>query len=498
MFTVFTHDIFLGLFVILAVSHRYVPLDISSLWQYALMGLVFLLVRTASMSMRKGLTLAVLSWGIFEVGLALLQMTHSIPSNSTRFEVTGSFGNPGPLGGFLGVLCAGLTDYVCRQKRGNRKPTLWVFLCVTLFLGVIVSGSRAGLLAALAGVLVGLFRKLLPWIQQGHKTQAVLRVAMLLFVTCIGCYLLYRLNPSSANGRLFIWYNTLPLIARHPIMGWGSGGWAGRYMHNQAAYFESHPNSLFSVLADDVTSPYNELLHIGADYGLIGLLFFVGIIVAICQRQQPVRFLESAKASLLAFVIFSLFSYPFAVVHMLVLWAFLMAMLESKPIIKVSLPRYIAPALLASFSGVVIYLYGIYRNSLFDFKYYSCFQNNPDIMFMYAQKENLGIGLKQRGELLEKAAFLFPSSDTYCWYGDYLMKQGISSQAKLYYQAAANMVPVKIAPNYKLFKLYLSEGDTVTALSVGRGTLKKSIKVDNTMTLRMLGEMEYILNHQDN
>ena len=78
------------------------------------------------------------------------------------------------------------------------------------------------------------------------------------------------------------------------------------------------------------------------------------------------------------------------------------------------------------------------------------------------------------------------------------MKRGISSQAKLYYQAAANMVPVKIAPNYKQFKLYLSEGDTVAALSVGRGTLKKGIKVDNTLTLRMLGEMEYILNHQDN
>lgn len=491
--TVFIHDILWGIFVVGIISHRYVPLDVSSLWQYALTGGIFIWVRLSSPSIQKKLTLVVLLWGMCEVFLALLQMGHWIPSNNIGFMVTGSFGNPGPLGGFLGVMCAGLIDFVCQQKRSNSKMTPWIFLCMVLFCGVIVSASRAGLLAALIGSSFCLFRNISLEFLRRHKRQATIGVTLLLLAACIGACFLYKLNPFSANGRLFIWHNSLQLMSENPIIGWGTGGWAGKYMQCQAVYFSTHPDSQFAMLADNVTCPYNELLRIGVDYGLIGIFLFIWIIVEIFREQQSVRWGESLKVSLLAFVVFSLFSYPFNVVHMLVLWSFLMAILESRPVIRFSLPKYMPPLLLVLFLCVFIYLYGLYRKSLHDFKYYSYFHNNPDIMFMYAQKENLDIDSKQRSKMLEETAFLFPSSDTYCWLGDDLVKRGISRKAKFYYQIAANMAPVKITPNYKLFKFYLSEGDTIDAINIGNATLKKKIKVDNTKTLQMLGEIEFTI-----
>ena len=41
-------DIILGILVAMILVHRYVPVDISSLWQYLLVGIVYFLARFAS------------------------------------------------------------------------------------------------------------------------------------------------------------------------------------------------------------------------------------------------------------------------------------------------------------------------------------------------------------------------------------------------------------------------------------------------------------------
>ena len=53
-----------------------------------------------------------------------------------------------------------------------------------------------------------------------------------------GGYAMYHLKKDSADGRTFIWKNTLTAIVHHPT-GVGLGNFAGTYGQTQALYFES-------------------------------------------------------------------------------------------------------------------------------------------------------------------------------------------------------------------------------------------------------------------
>ena len=496
MLVVCIHDIIWGIFVIWILFHRYVPVDISSLWQYAIMGLIFYFVRLLPLIIRQRMVLIILCWGICEALLCLLQHGLWIQSNHSFFDVTGSFNNPGPLGGFLGILCAGVIDYIWRRKDRNTGLVLGSLVAL-LFYGILTSESRAGLLSALTGIIVCLFYQIVLMNRNGHKKRTVITCLVFLFVACIGSLVLYKLKPLSADGRLFVWFNSLHLMAEHPIVGWGSGGWTGNYMLYQADYFAAHPNSQFVMVADNVSCPYNELLHIAVDYGLIGLFLFMWAVIEILRKRQSDCFLESVKVSLLAFLVFSLFSYPFDVTHLLVLWAILMGLLESRSVIQIPLSKLrcrilsIIPVIMLSI--ISAFLYELHQRSLCDFKLYPYFQYNPDIMYLHVQKEYLDEEFMHRSKILERTAFLFPSSDTYCWLGDDWMKKGNSRKAEYYFHKAADMVPVRIEPCYKLFKLHLSEGDSVAAVCIGKDVLKKKIKVGNTRSLRMRGEINRFL-----
>lgn len=129
-------DIMLGILVAMILVHRYVPVDISSLWQYLLVGMVYLIARFASVYVRKYVSFVVLCWGVCEVIIVLLQEWHWISSNYSWFDITGTFGNPGPLGGFLGILCAGIINVIYRRKRINEIRTFSLILIGVLLIQV--------------------------------------------------------------------------------------------------------------------------------------------------------------------------------------------------------------------------------------------------------------------------------------------------------------------------------------------------------------------------
>lgn len=501
MIIVRIQDILWGIFLLWVFCHRYIPMDVSSLWKYALVGLIFFLVRSGSVPIRKGMTLAMLCWGLCEVIVVLLQEWHWISSNHQWFETTGTFGNPGPLGGFLGILCAGVIDSIRRQQQKGIKILPLVAVGGLLLYGMVTSGSRAGLLAALTGVAVGFFQRVISFVQNGYKKRAVIECMLLFILVCIGSVFLYRLRPFSANGRLLVWFNTLRLMAEHPFVGWGSGGWTGNYMLYQADFLATHPNSQFVQLADNVAYPYNEWLRIGVEHGLFGLILFVWIIVENLKIRQYDWLSGSLKTSLWAFLIFSLFSYPFDVIQLLVLWAFLVGMAKSRPVIQLLVSTHIrrlAFFIVAIILSILsIHLYGLYWKTWHDYELFPYFQYNPDIMYMYAQKKLEDSDSIHKSELLEQTAQLCPNSQTYCWLGDDLMKRGKYREAKFFYQKATDMVPTKITSHYKLFKLYLAEGDTVSALSMGRKVLTLKLKVESIRNLKMRGEIKRFLQEYD-
>ena len=494
-------DILLGILVAMILVHRYVPVDISSLWQYLLVGMVYLIARFASVYVRKYVSFVVLCWGVCEVIIVLLQEWHWISSNHSWFDITGTFGNPGPLGGFLGILCAGIINVIYRRKRINEIRTFsWILIGVLLMYGVIASGSRSGLLAAFTGGVVIFIRRIVYLIQENRIKRVVVECFSTFMILSTVSVILYCLKPDSADGRLLIWLNTLRLISDYPVFGWGTGGWTANYMLYQADFFATHPHSSFIMLADNVAYPYNEILHIGAEHGLLGIALFIWIIIESLRVRPSDCWSESLLTSLWAFIVFSLFSYPFDIFSLLALFAFLVGSLEFRPVFYIRIPRLIHKVsffiVLTILSGLSVHSYGLYKKAWHDPNLLLYFQYNPDIMYIYSQMETVPDSM--RSDILNRTSFLCPDSEIYCLLGDENMEKGNFDKSETYYRKASNMVPSKITPRYKLFRLYVSKGDTLSAVSYGRNILSFKPKIESTRTLKMKGEIKSFLHNYNN
>ncbi len=493
-------DILLGILVAMIFMHRYVPIDISSLWQYLLVGMVYFLARSAPAYVRKYASYVILCWGVCEVIIVLLQEWRWISSNHSWFDITGTFGNPGPLGGFLGILCAGVINVIYRRRGINDIRTLaWVLIGVLLMYGVIASGSRSGLLAVFTGGVVIFIRRIVYLTQENRMKRVVVECFSALMILSTVSVILYCLKPDSAEGRLLVWLNTLRLISDYPVFGCGTGGWTANYMLYQADFFAIHPHSHFIMLADNVAYPYNEILHIGAEHGLPGMALFIWIIMESLRVRPSDCRSESLLTSFWAFIVFSLFSYPFDIVSLLALFAFLVGSLEFRPVFYIRIPRLIYKVsffiVLTVLSGLSVHSYGLYKKAWHDPKLLPYFQYNPDIMYMYSQMETVPDSM--RSDILDRTSLLCPDSEIYCLLGDENMEKGNFDKSETYYRKASDMVPSRITPRYKLFRLYLSKGDTLSAVSYGRKILSFKPKVESTITLRMKGEIKSFLRKWD-
>lgn len=501
MFVIRIQDILFGILVAMFFIHRYVPIDISSLWKYLLIGVVYFIARCASSYVKKYVAVFILSLGIYEVVLAVLQQIHYVSSNHDWFAVTGSFGNPGPLGGFLGVLCAGVFSMISgAKKESSIRIFIWKFIAALLIYGVILSGSRSGLLAALTGVCVILIKRFRSFFQENQLRKVVVGCVLAFILLCFFVFYIYTLRPESADGRLFIWLNTLRLMSDSLVLGWGSGGWNSNYMLYQADYFATHPQSPFAMVADNVAYPYNEILYLGAEHGLLGMALFIWIIIESFRVRPSDCQSESLLTSFWAFIVFSLFSYPFDIVSLLALFSFLVGSLEFRPVFYVRIPRLIRKfsffILLIIFSSLSVHSYDLYRKAWHDPKLLPYFQYNPDIMYMYSQVETIQDSIKS--DILNRTSLLCPDSEIYCLLGDENMKNGNFDESEKYYRKAIDMAPSRITPRYKLFKLYLSKGDTLSAVSYGRNILSFKPKVESTRTLKMNGEIKSFLHDYNN
>lgn len=96
--------------------------------------------------------------------------------------------------------------------------------------------------------------------------------------------------------------------------------------------FATYPQSPFIMLADNVAYPYNEILHIGAEHGLLGMALFIWFVVESFRVRPSNCLSESLRISFWAFIVFSLFSYSFNVFQLTAMFAFLAASLELRPV----------------------------------------------------------------------------------------------------------------------------------------------------------------------
>lgn len=298
-------------------------------------------------------------------------------SNHGLFPMTGTFFNPGPFGGFLGMLFplafyqflhfsnkeSRLRSLLIKQFKGGRfrmvkqfkkrhfrmvkRKTVWMayttgwlsFVCIVVSVLVLpASMSRASWLGLFAGSLWVMMqyepiqRRVRSW-RKSIPVGKWLYALMLFLFVAVGS-LLYFLKPHSVDGRLLMWKQAFFTLIDHPF-GVGLGKYGAAVAQAQAAYFESGRAVAGEVdRADAPFFAFNEFLQIGVESGFLALILLL-LLLFVSFRSARRSGRHGVFGSLLSLCVFASFSYPFNVLPFLIVFVFLLAM--SQPVTE-SLP----------------------------------------------------------------------------------------------------------------------------------------------------------------
>ena len=251
-------------------------------------------------------------------------------SGHSLFAVTGPFDNPGPYGGFIGILLCVCGSFAISNWRENRNR-MAVFACaiasVPGLLALAASWSRAAWVGVLLAAIIfwARERSLYP----GRPKWTWKRKAMLACIILIIGTGAFLMKKESALGRLHIWRMELRVIKEHPLKGVGKEYYLGAYGEAQAEFFASKErSSTVQRIAGCPEYAFNEYLKFGMMYGLGGLFLsfaVAGAVVFLLMRRR-----SALAYGALAFAVFAAGSYPLSLWQFRALaWVFLVASLVS-------------------------------------------------------------------------------------------------------------------------------------------------------------------------
>lgn len=509
------HDILGAVICLLLLFNRSIPVDYTSLWQTYTLFSIYITTRFIREKKLKSLLYFISLWGIVESIIAILQNFSLLESNHHIFNITGTFANPAPLAGFLSICFITTINFIHEnlQKQNHHLILFHIIISICILYGLILSESRAGWLSA----VIGLIFLSSPKLQQNSFSlkRTIYYKAMLSFAVGIFIIIGYFLKKDSADGRLLIWLNTLNMIVDHPILGTGTGGWLANYMYYQANYFHLNPNSPFVILADNVFYSYNELLHITAEHGIIGLTLILFLLYFLLKYKSKKYEEHTMKALLITFLIFSFFSYPTQVFKLQLLFVVILGLMKSTPIKRISvslkwsraswliLILWTSSMAILSYRGYTQAYSQIYpkiiKKEFSNFNYsslyelYPYFRHNLPLINLYEQNCTDDFSADKKLKLIDEIAQINPTCELYCEMGKLWMQKENYSKAKNCYKMATNMIPHRITPQYELFKLYLIQKDTISAIRIGYIILSQPLKKEGTKTLRMKGDILHFL-----
>ena len=250
-------------------------------------------------------------WLAYESVLGIMQLHGIAVSHNSMCPMTGDFANSGPYGGFLAVCIAVVFAAAWRWRDSvNLYDRILFWLSsVSGCLGIVVlpaSMSRAGFVAlVVSAVAFALIDTESKSYFKSHKW-LILSVVAVAFVVGAGAFCLKK---DSALGRFHIWEMELRAIADKPLTGHGFGKALGAYGDAQAEYFEAEERSQERVrIAGCPEYAFNEYLRMGMEFGILGLLLSVAVIVLgttmLCRSDSSLTF------GLVAWGTFAMASYP--------------------------------------------------------------------------------------------------------------------------------------------------------------------------------------------
>ncbi len=444
----------------------------------------------------------------------LLQNFGFVPSKHYAFPITGTYENSAGFAAVQAVLFPYALVLCLNKERHHLIRWLAGLSVVACILTIILSGSRAGLLAICASAAVVLaFKTKVLSIFKTHKWLW----AVLVLVAVAFSFLLYYVKAGSANGRLFIWSICRDMIRGRPLFGYGICGIEKYYMDAQAAYFSIHPDSQYVMLADNVTHPFNEYIKLTVNYGLVGLTIALCLLALTIKRLFKSR--ENVKVIGLAVTasvfVMCQFSYPF---HYAAVWfisaiaiipAFLSESEDNKEWVT---PKYLRVSLPILFSLLLVM---VFRMMYLDMKwaemskrslaghtermlpYYEKMKpqmkHNPLFLYNYAAELNYIGRYEESLAVTEECCEGWNDYDVQMLLADNLENTGQIDLAIGVYQHASDMIPCRFEPLESMMTLYMGGGDTLRAIKMAEEIINKPVKVKSFRVEQIKRDSEQLI-----
>lgn len=276
----------------------------------------FFILRRAGAPQRRAALLTALSATAVSALAAVLQRLGILPGETSRFwTMTGRLSGGAIDPNALGLLCAlALVVTAARLTSAGPRRAAAAAAAVVLAAGLILSGSRSGLLTAALGFVVLLFSRGLLARARGllGAVGAALLLAIGLLVVgggsrgSVASRLAQFFDPSVsvehlASARPILWESAVRLFARDPVAGGGLGAFSWQLpnlLHEQGRALPMRDN------------PGNAYLQALAETGVVGFLLTLGLAAVLAREAWAARRriadapLEAgAGAALLAFLV---------------------------------------------------------------------------------------------------------------------------------------------------------------------------------------------------
>ncbi len=426
--------------------------------------------------------------------------------------MTGGFANSGPYGGFLAVCIAVVFAAAWRWRDSvNLYDRILFWLSsVSGCLGIVVlpaSMSRAGLIAlAVSGVVFALTKTEIKSYLRSHKWLPLSVVAVSLAIGAGA----FCLKKDSALGRFHIWEMELRAIADKPLTGHGYGNALGSYGDAQAEYFEGEERGQERVrIAGCPEYAFNEYLRLGMEFGILGLLLSVAVIVLgtmmLCHSDSSLTF------GLVAWGTFAMASYPLAVWQLrLLLAVFLGAAIGVSVKVGKKGRLILVPALVClSVGSMLVWLpenkhrkeaeskwleerrftnFGIFDGMADRLAIlYPQLRRNFRYLYDYGYALHKECRYEESNVILREGALISSDPMFYNIIGKNHEALGDYELAERNYIHAHNMVPSRLYPYILLMEMKERQGNTEQALAYARKALSLPVNERN-MSMRDLHE----------
>lgn len=441
-----------------------------------------------------------------------LQYFGIISSNHSAFPITGTFENPA---GFAAVQAAMYPFVIsrCFDRENSRLMRLFsVAVSIICFISVILSGSRTGILALCSVIVVVMANT--DSVASFFRSHKWLWLPIIV-ITITSFILLYYVKQDSADGRIFIWNRCFEMIKEHPLLGYGASGFHRCYMSAQADYFQTHQDSPYVMLADNVTHPFNEYIKLTIQFGLVGLFAAMVLLIWIVRRLFKSE--NKTKILGLSFVaslfIMCQFSYPFRYAVVWLLGGIAIIPAFFKPNEKsIKFPRYIR--LFAS-SLLLVFLALTLKRTYYDMKwaeiskrsivgqtermlkYYESMKHtmrhNPLFLYNYAAELNYSGHNKESIALASECTEMWNDYDVQILFATNYSSLHDKEKAIQSFDVAYNMIPCRFEPLYGKMLVYKDFCDTLNVIRMANEIIEKPVKIQSDRVAIITNRAQQIL-----